>query len=59
MHRHACGNEESLLVATEIFRIDKIAVADTVGELLAEQVKRFMTFVTGRFDLYGPYLGPA
>ena len=46
MHGHACGDEEGLIVATEVLGVDEVAVADAAGEFLAELVERLVAFVT-------------
>ena len=57
MHGHAGGDEEGLLVATEVFGVDEVAVADAAGEFLAELIERLVALVAGRLDFDGPYLG--
>ena len=39
MHGHADGKEKCLRIFTEVFSVNKVAVADAVGILAAELVK--------------------
>lgn len=57
VHGHAGGDKEGLSVATEVLGVDEVAVADAVGEFLAELVERLVALVTGRLDFDGPDLG--